>query len=136
MQLNPYLTFDGRCEEAIKFYAKILGGTIEAMMPHEGTPSAEHTPVEWRKKIMHARLKVGDVRLMASDAPPEHFQPAKGISVTLNIDEPAEADRVYNALSEKGTVVMAIQETFWAKRFAMFTDQFGTPWMINCEKPM
>ena len=135
MQLNPYLTFNGNCEQAFKFYEKVLGGTIEAMMPHEGTPAAEHTPAEWQKKIMHARMKVGDVRLMASDAPPGRYEPPKGISVTLNIDEPAEADRIYNALSDKGAVVMAIQETFWAKRFAMFTDQFGTPWMINCEKP-
>ena len=134
MQLNPYLTFDGTCEEAFKFYEKVLGGTIEAMMPHEGTPAAEHTPAEWRKKILHARMKVGDVRLMASDAPPGRFEPMKGFSVMLNVAEPAEAERIYAALSDQGTVQMALQETFWAKRFAMFVDRFGTPWMINCEK--
>jgi PhnB protein len=85
---------------------------------------------------MHARLKVGDFRLMGSDSPPGHYEPMKGMSVTLTIDDPAEAERVYNALSEKGSVRMAIQETFWAKRFAMFTDRFGTPWMINCDKPV
>jgi PhnB protein len=72
MQLNPYLVFNGNCEAAFKFYEKVLGGKIEAMLPHEGTPAAEHVPPEWRNKIMHARLSVGDKVLMGSDAPPDH----------------------------------------------------------------
>ena len=72
MQINPYLTFDGQCEAAFKFYQKVLGGKIEAMIPHEGTPAAEHVPADWRSKIMHARLSVGDKVLMGSDAPPDH----------------------------------------------------------------
>ena len=133
MQLNPYLMFNGTCEAAFKFYGKVLGGKIEAMMPHEGTPAEEHVPEEWRKKIMHARLVIGDEVLMASDAPPEHFQPMKGFSVSLNVDKPAEAERIFQALSEKGSVTMPLQQTFWATRFGMLVDQFGTPWMINCE---
>ena len=74
MQLNPYLTFKGQCEAAFKFYEKVLGGKIEAMIPHEGTPAAEHVPSEWRNKIMHARLVLGDKILMGSDAPPEHYE--------------------------------------------------------------
>jgi PhnB protein len=135
MQMNPYLTFDGQCEAAFKFYQKCLGGKIEAMMPHEGTPAEEHVPPEWRKKIMHACLKVGDMVLMASDAPPGRFEPMKGFSVTLVTDDVAEAERVFGALSEKGTVQMPIQETFWAARFGMLVDRFGTPWMINCNRP-
>jgi len=135
MQLNPYLTFDGRCEDAFKFYAKVLGGEIVAMIRHEGTPAEAHVPAEWRKKIMHARLIVEAEVLMGSDAPPDRSDGAmKGFSVTLSIDRPAEADRVFAALADKGTVRMPIQETFWARRFGMLTDQFGTPWMINCEK--
>ena len=135
MQLNPYLTFDGRCEDAFKFYAKVLGGKIVAMIRHEGTPAETHVPAEWRKKIMHARLIVDGEVLMGSDAPPDRSDGAmKGFSVTLSIDQPAEADRVFAALADKGTVRMPIQETFWARRFGMLTDQFGTPWMINCEK--
>jgi PhnB protein len=135
MQLNPYLTFDGRCEDAFKFYAKVLGGEIVAMIRHEGTPAETHVPAEWRNKIMHARLIVDDEVLMGSDAPPDRSDGAmKGFSVTLSIEKPAEADRVFGALAEKGTVRMPIQETFWAHRFGMLTDQFGTPWMINCEK--
>jgi PhnB protein len=135
MQLNPYLTFDGRCEAAFKLYAEALGGKIEMMMTHEGSPMAAQVSPEWRNKIMHARLALGDTLLMASDAPPDRYEPMKGFSVTLDIDSPAEAERVFHALAEKGTVRMPIQETFWAARFGMLTDRFGTPWMINCEKP-
>ncbi len=134
MQLNPYLTFNGQCEAAFKFYEQCLGGKIVAMLPHAGTPAEEHVPAEWRNKIMHARLIVGDDVLMGSDAPPDRYEGSKGFSVTLGVDDPAEAERVFNALAEKGTVQMPIQETFWAVRFGMLVDRFGIPWMINCEK--
>src|SRR4030081_292413 len=104
------------------------------MMPHEGTPAAEHVPPEGRNKIMPARLTIGDKVLMGSDAPAGHREEMKGFSVTLGIDDPAEAERVFHALAEKGTVRMPIQKTFWAARFGMLVDQFGTPWMINCEQ--
>jgi len=83
---------------------------------------------------MHARMSVGDKMLMASYAPPDRYEAMKGIMVTLGID-PGEAERIFHALSEKGTVQMPIQETFWAARFGMLVDQFATPWMVNCEKP-
>jgi PhnB protein len=134
MQLNPYLTFNGQCEAAFEFYEKVLGGKIEAMMPHEGSPMAEHVPPEWRSKIMHARLSVGDKILMGSDASPDRYEQMKGFSVTLGIDDPRDAECVFHALSENGTVQMPIQKTFWAARFGMLVDQFGTPWMINCEQ--
>jgi PhnB protein len=133
MQLNPYLLFNGQCEAAFKFYERIFGGKIEAMIPHEGTPAAEHVPPEWRKKILHARLSVGDEVLMGSDAPPDRYEAMKGFSVTLGIDDPAEAERIFHALAENGTVRMPIEKTFCALRFGMLVDQFGTPWMINCE---
>jgi PhnB protein len=133
MNLNPYLTFDGRCEEAMTFYAKVLAGKIEAMMNHEGTPMESHTPPEWRKKIMHARIRWDDHVLMASDAPPERYNKPQGFSVTINTGDTAEAERIFKELSEGGTVQMALQQTFWAKRFGAATDRFGTPWMINCE---
>jgi PhnB protein len=135
MLLNPYLLYSGQCEEAFKFYERCLGGKIEAMIPHEGTPAAKGVPAEWRHKVLHARLTVGDQVLMGSDAPPDRQQKPQGFSVTLNFTDPAEAERIFQALSEKAQVSMPIQETFWAARFAMFTDQFGIPWMINCEKP-
>ena len=135
MQLNPYLSFNGQCEAAFKFYEQSLGGKIVAMMTYAGSPMEQHTPAEWRNKVMHARLTVGDDVLMGSDAPPGRYEGAKGFSVTLNIDNPADAERIFNALAQDGTVQMPIQETFWARRFGMLVDQFGTPWMINCEKP-
>jgi len=134
MQLNPYLTFNGQCEAAFKFYEKCLGGKIEAMLTHEGTPAEQQVPPEWRKKILHARLTVGDQVLMASDAPPDRYEKPQGFSVSLNIDNAGEAERIFRALSENGSVQMPLQQTFWAVRFGMLVDRFGTPWMVNCEK--
>jgi PhnB protein len=134
MQLNPYLTFNGQCEAAFRFYERCLGGKIVAMMPHEGTPAAEHVPAEWRNKILHARLIVGDQAVMGSDAPPGRYEEPKGFSVSVQIKVPAEAERIFHALAENGKVQMPIQQTFWAARFGMLKDQFGIPWMINCEQ--
>jgi PhnB protein len=135
MQLKPYIFFNGQCEAAFKFYEKCLHGKIEALIPHEGTPAAEHVPAEWRNKIMHARLNLGNGEaLMASDAPPPHYKKPEGFSVSLEISDPKEADRVFRELAEQGTVKMPIQETFWAQRFGMLEDRFGIPWMINCSK--
>jgi PhnB protein len=133
MQLNSYLYFDGQCEAAFKFYAQVLGGKIEAMMAHEGTPAADHVPAEWRSKIMHARLSLGDQVLMASDAPPGHFHRPQGFSVNIGVQDPAEAERIFKTLAEGGSVTMPLAQTFWAKRFGMAVDRFGIPWMVNCE---
>jgi PhnB protein len=141
MQLNPYLMFNGQCEAAFKFYEQVLGAKIVAMLTYADMPesaranSPECSGPTSQKTIMHARLMVGDAVLMGSDAPADRYEPAKGITVTLGIDEPAEAERVFHGLAEGGSVTMPIQETFWARRFGMLTDRFGTPWMINCEKP-
>jgi PhnB protein len=132
MELTSYLNFNGQCEAAFKFYEKALGGKIEAMIPHEGTPAADHVPADWRKKILHARLLVGDQALMASDVPPDHYKKPQGFSVSIDVKTPAEAERVFRALEEGGAVIMQLQQTFWAARFGMVVDRFGTPWMINC----
>lgn len=134
MPINPYLTYDGRCEEAFKFYEQVLGGKITALMRFEGSPGESMVPAEWGSKVMHASLVVGDNVLMASDAPPDQFKPMQGFSVSFQVDDPAEAERVFNALAEGATVTMPIAETFWAERFGMLTDRFGTPWMVNCDK--
>ena len=135
MRLNPYLIFNGQCEAAFKFYEKCLGGKIEMMMTHGDSPLAEQTPPGWRKKILHATLTVGDHVLSGGDAPPGQYQKPQGFEVQLNVDAAAEAERIFDALADKGVVQMALQETFWALRFGMLVDQFGTPWMINCGKP-
>jgi PhnB protein len=134
MQVNPYLLFTGQCEEAFKFYEKLLGGKIQVMMSHEETPAASQVPAEWQKKILHTRMAVGNQVLMGSDAPPGRYQKPQGFSVSVSVDDPTEAERIYHALAEGAKVTMEIQETFWARRFGMLTDRFGIPWMINCEK--
>ena len=136
MHLNAYLNFDGDCRAAFEFYAKCLGGKIEMMLSHAESPVAEQTPAAWRDKIMHARMVVGDQMLMGSDSPPEHHEKAQGFAVSIIVDDVKEAERIFQALSDQGTVRMALQETFWAARFGMLTDRFGTPWMVNCMRPM
>jgi PhnB protein len=135
MQVNPYLLFPGQCEAAFKFYANILGGKIEALLTYEGTPAAGHAPPDLLKKILHARLRLGDTVLMGSDSPPDRYKKPEGFSVALQIKQPAEAERIFHALAENGMVQMPIQETFWAARFGMLVDQFDIPWMINCDRP-
>jgi PhnB protein len=134
VQLNPYLVFNGQCETAFKFYEQSLGGKIEAMIPHAGTPAEQHVSAEWRDKIMHARLNVNGEVLMGSDAPPEHYKAPQGFSVSLQFKDVKEAERVFNALADGGKVNMPLQQTFWAARFGMLVDRFGVPWMINCEQ--
>ncbi len=134
MQLNPYLFFNGQCEAAFKFYAQLLGGKIIAMMTHAGTPAENQVPPEWREKIIHARMVIGDQLLMGSDAPPGHFQPPQGFSVSLMVDNAEDAERIFHTLAESGTVKMPLQKTFWAIRFGMLVDRFGIPWMVNCEE--
>jgi PhnB protein len=135
IQWNPYLAFNGQCETAFQFYERCLGGKIVGMVPFGDTPSAEHVPQDHRAKIMHARLVVGNQVLMGSDAPPGRpYEGIKGCSVAVQVNSPDEAERLFNALSENATITMPLQETFWAVRFGMLTDQFGVPWMINCEK--
>ena len=134
MQVNPYLFFNGNCEEAFKFYAECFGAKIDGLLTHAGTPAEQHVPAEWRDKVLHARLVIGDTVLMASDAPPDHRETPQGFSVNLQVNDAAEAERIFKALSENGTVKMPMAETFWAKRFGMLLDQFGIPWMVNCEQ--
>src|ERR1017187_8100870 len=134
MQLNPYLNFNGHCEAAFKFYEKCLGGKIEGMNTFASTPMGLQVAPEWRSKIIHARMTLEGTVLMGSDVPPDRFQPPQGFSVTLEVKGPAEAERIFHLLSENAKVEMPIQETFWAARFGMLTDQFGIPCMVNCYK--
>jgi PhnB protein len=133
VKINTYLFYNGQCETAFKFYERALGGKIEAMMTHMGTPAEQQTPPEWRDKILHARLSVGGEVLMGSDAPPGRQETPQGFSVSINVKDAADAERIFHALAENGEVRMPIQKTFFSLRFGMLVDQFGIPWMINCE---
>jgi len=132
MQLNPHLAFNGQCEAAFKFYQQCLGGTIQAMMTYGESPMADQVPSEWRDKIIHATLIVGETALTGGDVPPDSYELPRGFSVTIQINDPADAERIFGALSEGGTVTLPLEQTFWAARFGMVVDRFGIPWMVNC----
>jgi len=133
--MTPYLSFNGKCREAFQFYERVLRGKIMFMQTYGDAPPGQNPMPEAKDRIMHVRLTAGDFVLMGSDAPPQYFQQPAGFSISLNTEDVAEAERLFNALSSNGQVKMPIQETFWARRFGMCIDQYGTPWMVNCEKP-
>src|SRR5262245_48914185 len=133
MKIETYIFFTDQCAEAMKFYEKALGGKIEAMMTYADAPPGPHNTPDMANKVIHARLTVGDAVLMASDGP--EAETRKGFAVALQADTVAEADRLFNALSDGATITMPIGETFFSKRFGMLIDRFGTPWMVNCAQP-
>jgi PhnB protein len=132
VQLNPHLSFHGECEAAFRFYENCLRGKIVTMITYGDSPAAGQTPPHWREKILHATLAVGEHRLTGADTP--DYEKPRGFAVLLNVEDATEADRIFQELAERGCVQMAMQETFWAARFGMLTDRFGTPWIINCGK--
>jgi PhnB protein len=136
MKINAYLNFSGNCEEAFQLYAKVLGGNYQGVFKFGQSPMAGNYGKEWDDKVMHVSLNIGNQTLMGSDAPAPHFQKPQGYAVCLDCADEAEAERIYPPLSEGGQIGMALQETFWAKRYAHFADRFGTWWMINVSKPM
>lgn len=134
MHINPYLTFDGQCAAAIKFYEQAIGAKLLFQMTWGESPMASELPAEAHKLIMHSTVAVGDSQLMCADSPPGSYQKPTGMNVSLHVKEAAEGERIFNALSENGNVTMPYAETFWTRGFGMCVDQFGIPWMINCEQ--
>jgi PhnB protein len=132
---TAYLSFNGNCAEAVRFYEKVLHGKLEMLMTNGQSPMADQIPKEGHHLILHAYLALPDQGvLMAGDAPPGvPYEGMKGFTLTLNYDTVAEATRVFNALSEGGNVQMPMAPSFWAKTFGMVTDRFGTPWIVNGE---
>ena len=133
LQLNPYLNFNGNCRDAFTCYEQVLGGTVEELKTYGDTPMCDQFPAEMKDRIAHVRLRVGDFMLMGSDTPPQYFRPPQGISNCLNVQKPEEAQRIFNALADNGTINMPLEKTFWAKQFGELTDRFGIRWTINCE---
>ena len=131
MKINPYLVFNGQCEDAFRLYERVLGGRIEMLSRFGETPGGEGMPEAMKQQVMHVHLAIGDEAIMGSDSPPEHYQPAGGTSVSIGVDDRAEGERIFNALADGGTVRMPFAETFWAQGFGMCVDRFGTPWMVN-----
>ena len=131
-QLEPYLFFDGNCAEAMRFYEKALGGKMDMMMKASEAPeSSEHTAAK-PDGILHAAVRVGDHRLLASDwMSPEPFPGQKGVSIAIGYATVEEAKRSFEALAMGGKVNMPMDKTFWVESFGMLTDKFGTHWMVS-----
>lgn len=130
MSVDPYVYYDGNCEAAFKFYQKELGAKIEMMMRYADAPPEMPTTPESKNKIMHARISIDGAAVMGSDSPPGHFHKPQGFSLSLTVNDPAEAERKFNALCKGGAVHMPWSKTFFAKGFGMGADQFGIPWMV------
>jgi PhnB protein len=133
MQLHTYLNYGGNCAEAFRFYEQHLGGHITMMMTHGQNPGPSQVPPEWTNAVLHARMDLGGTELLGADIPA--YEPMRSAYLSLALDSIEEAERVYALLSDKGQIFMPIQETFFAHRFAMLRDRFGTSWMLVHQKP-
>ena len=132
-QLDAYLFFDGNCAQAMRFYERVLGGKLDALMTYDQSPEGNQCgDGAGGDRIMHAALKLGDRLLMASDSPPgQPHQPSGGFSLSLFFPTTTEARRTFEQLAEGGKVIMPLDKTFWAETFGMCVDRFGTPWMVS-----
>ena len=136
LELEPYLHFDGTCEEALNFYKGIFGGEITSLERYAGSPMESQIPDFYRNKVMHAKFNAGTTRFMASDGMPGQPAPAySGFSMSVNIPkDAARGKQVFDALSAGGKVTMPFSKQFWGASFGMATDKFGVPWMVNCDE--
>ena len=130
MQLNTYLNYGGNCEQAFRFYEEHLGGKITMLMRHGEQPNPSSVAPEWKNAVLHARMTLGGTDLLGADIPPDRFQPMRSAYLTLSVTSVEEAERVYKLLTDGGEIFMKMEETFFASRFAMLRDRFGTSWMI------
>lgn len=126
MQLDIYLNYPGHCEKAFRFYEAHLGGKIKLMTVHQ--PAPPHFPKEWEKPVQHAIIELGGTLVRGADVP--NAEPMRSAYLTLRLDTPEEAENIYNLLSHEGNIFMKMEKTFFANRFAMLRDKFGTSWML------
>jgi PhnB protein len=133
MQMTTYLSFNGDCEAAFKFYEQVLGAQLGALFRYAGSPMESQAPAGWSDKIMHGSLTLGGQTLMGADISPDQYEQPKGVSLSLQIQSTTEAEQIFKALANDGKVVMPLAKTFWAERFGMVVDRFGIPWLINCD---
>ena len=132
MKLDVYVNYAGVCQQAFKFYEQHLGGKITMMLTHQHQPGGAKVPDDWKNAILHARMEIGNTVLMGADIP--NAEPMRSAYLTLSLGSAKEAERIYDLLSEEGQIFMKMEETFFASRFAMLRDKFGTSWMLLHEK--
>jgi PhnB protein len=135
MRLNTFLNFGGNCEEALRFYEQHLGGRITMLMRRAEHPNQPATWPGWENSIQYALIDLGETEVMASDVPPDRFQPMRSVYLSLTVDNASEAERIWTLLSDGGQIFMPMEETFFAIRFGQLRDKFGTSWMISALKP-
>ena len=133
MQLATYLGFPGQCEEAFKFYEGCFAAKLGPMFRYAGTEFASQVPPDWQDKVMHASVSFGETVIMACDDPPSRYHAPAGVSLSLQLSNVADAERIFGELSEGGNVTQPLETTFWAARFGAVTDRFGIPWIVNCD---
>jgi len=133
MEMTAYLSFKGDCEAAFKFYERCLGAEPGAIFRYAGSPMVDQVPEDWSDKVMHGSLTVGGQVIMAADVAPEQYEEPKGFSLSLQMKNVEDAERIFRDLATEGRVVLSLEKTFWAERFGMVVDRFGIPWLINCE---
>ena len=131
MRLDIYINYPGNCEEAFRFYEQHLGGRITGISRHAGAPNP-NLPADWKDKVLHARIELGGATLMGADIP--SAEPMRSAYLTLRLDSAEEAERIYRLLSDGGQIFMKMEKTFFASRFAMLRDRFGTSWMLLHEQ--
>jgi PhnB protein len=136
MKLYTYLNYGGNCRQAFEFYEKHLGGRIAMLTTHGEQPNAGNVPANWKDAVLHARIDIGGTTVLGADIPPERFQPMRSAYLSLMLDGNEQAERIYALLSEGGEIFMKMEETFFAHRFAMLRDRFGTSWMLLHERVM
>jgi PhnB protein len=129
MKLWIYLNYGGNCEAAFRFYEEHLGAKMTEISRHGDVPNPD-LPESWRDKVLHARIEIGENVVMGADIPGERYQPMRSAYLTLMLDSDEEADRVYSILADGGEIFMKMESTFFASRFAMLRDRFGTSWML------
>jgi PhnB protein len=128
MKLDIYVNYPGNCEQAFRFYEQHLGGKITGMMTHGQMPDQTNVPADWKHAILHGRIEIGNTILMGADI--RGAEPMRSAYLTLRVDSDAEAERIYALLAEGGQIFMKMEKTFYASRFAMLRDKFGTSWML------
>jgi PhnB protein len=133
MRLSVHLSFDGNCATAFRHYERLLGGKLITLMSYGDSPLVDKVPVDWRERIVHAKLELEGLELMGADVSPDSYVVPQGFAVTLSVKDVELARELFGALADGGTMRLPFQKTFWSAGYGLLVDRFGVPWEINCE---